>query len=192
MRAIALLLALTSGPAIVRADVLVAASEEKTEPEPPVVWSVVSGAVAAMIPLAVGGGLMAQSNSTQDRQRRTGLDLIVSGFALAPIVSHLVGREWKRAAIFGTVSLVLAGIAIGTVEWKDGDISLSSIEAKNVFGAAVTATIIVAAAGVIDSLMAGDRWRDRQKRRGKPLQRSAFFSPTIGSQQGGLVVGGIW
>lgn len=156
------------------------------------VASVVAGTFAAMIPLAVGGGLMAMSDKSQDRQRRTGLDLIVSGFAIGPIVSHLVAREWKRAAIFGACSLVLAGVAIGTVEWKDGEVNLSSIEAKNIYGAAVTATVIVSAAGLIDSMLAGNRWRERQKQRQRAPKPVALIAPTFGPRQGGVVVGGTW
>lgn len=171
-----------------RADSLVA-TPPTNDPEPSVVWSVVGGTVAAMVPLAIGGGMMALSDKTQDRQRRTGLDLIVCGFAIGPIVSHLIGREWKRAAIFGSVSLLFAGIAIGAVEWRDGSVNLASVEAKNVFGAAVTATVVVAATGIIDSMVAGDRWRDRQKKRAA-ARPTAFVAPIFGPRQGGLAVVG--
>lgn len=197
MRAWLCCLLIVMTPAISRAEILPRPPSvpllPSSEPEPPVVASVVAGTLAAMLPLAVGGGLMAMSDKSQDRQRRTGLDLIVSGFAIAPIVSHLAAREWKRAAIFGACSLVLAGIAIGTVEWKDGEVNLSSIEAKNIYGAAVTATVVVSAAGLIDSMLAGNRWRERQKQKQRaPKPVATLIAPTFGPQQGGVVVGGTW
>lgn len=161
---------------------------DRADPEPSPVAAMLAGTATALVPLAIGGGLMAMSDATKDRQRRTGLDLIVTGFALAPIVSELTAREWKRAAIFGAVSLVFGGIAIGTVEWRDGSINLASVEAKNVYGVSVTATVIVAAAGVIDSMLARERWGDRQKKK----RQHAFVAPTLGRAELGLAVGGQW
>src|SRR4051794_15864607 len=72
---------------------------------PPVGWSVGLGFGLALVPMAIGGGLAATSDDLGTKH--LGIELIAGGFALAPILSHLIAREWKRAAYFGIAPMAL-------------------------------------------------------------------------------------
>src|SRR5260370_3658034 len=75
------------------------------------IWGCASGLALGMISLAVGGGLAAGSDS--QTAKYAGVFVIAGGLAAAPLLSHFVNREWKRALAFGAVPAVCAAAVIG-------------------------------------------------------------------------------
>ena len=73
-----------------------------------------AGTATAIVPLIVGGALMAQDHSPQLQE--TGLIVMASGFALAPFVAHGLEGSWRRAAIYGGISLALSAAAVAEME----------------------------------------------------------------------------
>ncbi|MDB4982735.1 MAG: hypothetical protein JWM82_3487, partial [Myxococcales bacterium] len=61
-----------------------------------------AGAVTAAAPFVAGCVLWAQNDSIA--LQKTGTFIMLSGFALAPWVSHGVQGRWRRAAVFGSLS----------------------------------------------------------------------------------------
>jgi hypothetical protein len=74
----------------------------------------VAGTATAIVPLIVGGALMAEDQSP--RLEAAGFIVMASGFALAPWVAHGVRGAWRRAAIYGGLSLALSAGAVVEME----------------------------------------------------------------------------
>jgi len=83
---------------------------------PPV--GLAAGAATAIVPLIVGGALMANNHSPSRQQ--AGVVVMASGLALAPWVAHGVEGAWRRAAAYGAVSLVLSAATV--VAMKAGNV----------------------------------------------------------------------
>jgi hypothetical protein len=129
--------------------------------------------------MAVGGGLAATTDDL--RLKHTGVELMAAGFALAPIVSHLIAREWKRAAYFGVAPLALAGVAVGILEGSQAILDDGTAAARITFGAALALELAAAAGGLLDSMMAGERYAKR---------RGLAIVPSAGPHSVGLTLGG--
>src|SRR5262245_213548 len=69
-----------------------------------------AGAAAALIPLVVGGALLAQDDSKQSQEM--GAQVMAAGFALAPWVAHGVRGSGRRALLYGGISTTFAAGAI--------------------------------------------------------------------------------
>ena len=147
----------------------------------PLAWSVGSGCALALASMAVGGGI--SGGSEGERARRTGIEILVGGLALAPTVSHLIAGEWKRAAVFGGASLSLAIFTTVLVEESTAVLDGGEKTSRIPFGIAIAAQVAVSTAGLIDSLMAGERARRRQALAVMPL----LGSKTLGLSLGGLL-----
>src|SRR5438045_2839547 len=118
MRALVLLLCLSS---VARAD----------EEERRVGWSFGTGTALALASVAAGAALLAYrcgDSLSCDRApwRRAGIHAMATGLALAPIFSHLIAREWKRAAWFGIAPAALGILAMGLLEGMRPDDLLDS------------------------------------------------------------------
>jgi len=74
----------------------------------------IAGAATAIVPLIVGGALMAEDQSP--KLEAAGFIVMASGFALAPWVAHGVQGSWRRAAIYGGISLALSAGAMAEME----------------------------------------------------------------------------
>src|SRR5262245_50064231 len=85
---------------------LAPARAAKPDSDPPVALSIAAGVATALVPLAVGGGMIASSGDGQTRI--AGLMVLEAGLALAPIVSHAVAREGRRALLFGALPVASA------------------------------------------------------------------------------------
>ena len=150
------------------------------EADPPIGWSLGAGAAVAILPLAVGGALTTLDSRAT---RNAGLYVITAGLALAPIVSHLVLREWKRAAIFGAVpaASLLAMVAMlhaaPDVLTEEGGPST-----RIPFAAILIAAVFSSGVGIADCILAGDR---KKKSR-------ITVAPAIGIHQYGLMIGGLF
>jgi hypothetical protein len=127
--------------------------------EPSVVVALGTGTAVGVAPLLAGGVLF--SATDDNALKRTGVYLVMSGLTLAPVVSHLVAREYKRAAIFGAVPL--AALLTEVVLFQiDPDVSAQgSGNTRTVFGIGITVGVLGAIVGLADSWGASDRWRAR-------------------------------
>jgi hypothetical protein len=83
-------------------------------PLDPAPVGLIAGAATAIVPLIVGGSLMAEDQSP--RLEAAGFIVMASGFALAPWVAHGLEGSWRRAAIYGGVSLALSAGAVAEME----------------------------------------------------------------------------
>lgn len=144
-------------------------------------WSVGTGCGLALLSMAVGGGIAAGYGYELERPRKTGMEIMAGGLALAPAVSHLMAAEWKRAAFFGGISLSLAAFTVVTVERTSAVVEGGSYVSRVPFGIAVASQVAFTTVGLIDSLMAGERARSRQR---------LALLPLVGSQALGLSLGG--
>jgi len=137
-----------------------AASADERDREPPVAVAVGAGAGIAIVPLLAGGVLW--STSQDDGLHRTGMLVAMAGLTLAPVAAHLIVREYKRAAIFG--ALPLAGLITNIIimEVDPQVTTFGSPESRVSYGIALTAGIVGATVGLVDTFAAGDRWRARR------------------------------
>jgi len=102
--------------AVVLATELPAPAAAAPPDDPPPV-GLVAGTATALLPLIVGGALMAEDQSP--KLETAGLIVMASGFALAPWVAHGLQGAWRRAAIYGGVSLALSAGAVVAMEESD-------------------------------------------------------------------------
>ena len=119
--------------------------------------SVSAGAALALTSLAVGGAVLATHES--NAERKVGAYTMLSGVALAPIVSHAFAGEWDRAALFGVVPVAAAAGAMIMIE------SAPVLEGHGVLGQRRVLTLCTCAAllsalvGLYDSMHAAQRAR---------------------------------
>jgi hypothetical protein len=153
------------------------------ERRPPVAWSVGAGMGVALAGLAAGGGLLATAPAGEHPLKHAGFITIAGGLALAPIVSHLVAREWKRAIIFGIAPLALGAVAIGMLEAYPDLLDFGQLAPRLVFGTMLALQLLASGVGLVDSLYAGER-----ARAARPPPVSVI--PLLGPQHIGLAIGG--
>lgn len=144
---------------------------------PHVALAVAAGLATALVPLAIGGALMP---SGEDSQIHAGLYTIQAGFMLAPFVSHAVAGEWARGALF-MIPGVAAEAGMIAVLAVAPDVATQGEPATRVpFAVCLGLSLAGAGAGIIDSLLAGERW-DRLH---------LTVTPTAGPRHAGLALGG--
>jgi len=141
------------------------------------IWGFASGLALGMVTLAVGGGLAAGTDS--QTAKYAGVFVIAGGLAAAPVLSHLVNREWKRALAFGALPAVCAATVIGLLAGEDNLLDGGNAPPRIAFGAVLAVEIFASSVGLIDSMMAGER---------RP--RRLAILPLVGRGQLGLAVGG--
>lgn len=169
--AAAALLALAAAPRL--------GAAEPDAREPPVGLAVGAGASLAIAPVLAGGVLFASTRD--DGLRATGAYLLMAGLVVAPAVSHLIVREWKRAALFAALPLA-ALVSNAVVFAVDPQVTTSgSAATRTAFGVALTAAVLGATVGLADTFAAADRWRAR---------RRVLVAPVVGATGGGLSLGG--
>ena len=99
--------------AVMLAVELPAPIQDPPPPEPPPL-GLILGTATAVAPLIAGGVLMAHDDSPH--LQRTGLIVMVSGFAAAPWVAHGVEGSWRNAALYGGISLALSAGTVAAME----------------------------------------------------------------------------
>lgn len=144
-------------------DVPIAASARSTSAaparpgEPPVLVAVAAGAVTAMIPVILGGTHAATGETLASKN--VGLSVAGFGLALAPIISHVVVGEWKRAAAFGALPTATAIGAAVLLASRDDAVFDGTTLSRSTFGALFSLTVFSSALGVVDAALAGERAR---------------------------------
>jgi hypothetical protein len=172
---------------VARADDLLAVTPDAPERSgPPVAWGLVAGTLTGMIPLAIGSGLFAENSNNGDRKAAS--LTIAYGMALAPIVSHLVVREWKRAAIFGALPLVCAVGVTALLEIQPTATSFGSRSGRWAYGLLMSLNVAGAGFGIIDTLGAKLRDEDRARAEQKLARIPVLPAPIVTQGGGGLAV----
>jgi len=135
----------------------VAASADEREPQ--VAVAVGAGTGFALVPLLAGGVLW--GSSQDDDLHRTGMLVAMAGLTAAPVVAHVIVREYKRALIFAALPLagLIANIIIMEVEPQVT--TYGNPETRVSFGVALTAGVVGATVGLADTFGATDRWSAR-------------------------------
>ncbi len=149
-------------------------------PDDPAPVGLVAGTATALLPLIVGGALLAEDQSP--RLEAAGVIVMASGFALAPWVAHGLQGSWRRAAIYGGVSLVLSAGAVVAMEESDAFArtvgNRRRIPMKIFLPLAMGSSVF----GVIMSAFD----RDRAER---PPPLSLWMAPAVGGLSAGLCWG---
>jgi hypothetical protein len=113
----------------------------------------IAGALTAVVPLIAGGMLWSVDD---DRAvQRLGTTIMLAGFAAAPWVSHGLHRRWKRAAVFGSISVATSAATLVAMEIKDPFYSEYRNRQRVPFGMLLTSAMFAAAAGVVDAFVVG-------------------------------------
>jgi hypothetical protein len=145
----------------------------------PVLWPAASGCLLALGAMALGGTTAALSE--RDRTRKTGVDVMAGGLALAPVLSHALAGETQRAAVFAAITVPLAALSIGVLEGSDHLLDHGHAYNRIPFGVALALDLLVASGGLVDSLMAGTRGQQRP---------GLALVPLVGAQTAGVAVAG--
>ena len=153
-------------------------------PGPKVAWGLVAGTLTAMVPLAIGSGLYAES--ANDNHRKAATVTIAYGMTLAPIVSHLVVHEWKRAAIFGVVPLVCAFGVNALLELQPSATNYGSRGGRWAYGLLMSLNVVSAGIGIIDTLGARLRYEDRLAAERRVARIPVLPAPIVTQGGGGL------
>jgi hypothetical protein len=112
-----------------------------------------AGALTAFVPFTIGCALWAQDRNVA--AQNAGTIVMASGFALAPWVAHGINRRWKRAAIYGALSVATSAATIGYMQYKDPfEPGYRNVD-RVPFGMLLTSALFASAIGVIDSFVSG-------------------------------------
>lgn len=127
----------------------------------PVGLSLAVGAATALVPLIVGTALVSIEGPLAER--RAGIGVMVAGLALAPIVSHLIVGEWRRALGFGAVPVAAAAVMAVLLTQQDDVITDLGTPASRVpFVVVLCASLFASGVGLVDSALAGQRAQARR------------------------------
>lgn len=156
--------------------------------EPPVGVALAAGAASALLPMTLGAMHTANAPVRAYGLRNVGYIVAGAGLVLAPIVSHVIVGEYKRAAAFGALP-VAAQIAMTTlVAVKPDAIFSGNMGSRAAFGLTFAASAFNTAFALVDVALAGERARASAA----PKAGSIGVAPMIGGGQIGMVAGGTW
>lgn len=151
----------------------------QAERPPAVGWSIVGGLLTALVPMAIGGSMLARDTIPL---QQGGIYVMQGGWALAPFVSHAIAGEWGRGALLSIPGLAAEAGMAGVFAY-DPDVAAQGTPSSRVpFWILLGVSITGAAVGLGDSLLAGERW--------KTLHLTV--APVVGRAQSGLVLGGVF
>jgi hypothetical protein len=165
-------------------------SEDAPSAEPPVTIAVIAGVATAFVPMLIGGLGVASAPTTLDAPRNVGFAVAGVGPALSPIVAHAVLGEWARAAAFGAPA-VASEVGICALMAAEPDaVFHGTIGSRTAFAMIFTADITAAAVGIVDVMMARERWLARHDRHASDPLHGLRITPRVGRGQAALVLGG--
>ena len=145
---------LSGEPVAARADELVSTAPA---PEGPRAAGAIAGSLTALVPFVAGSLLL--SDDDRPGRQHAGVYVMAAGFAAAPWVAELTNRRWKRALGFGLASLATSAATLVAMEERDPFDPTLPNRKRLPFGVLLTSAFFAAAAGVIDSFVAGPRER---------------------------------
>ena len=149
-----------------------------------------TGAVTALVPVAVGATIA--DRGKDDGAKNVGLVVAGAGLALSPFTAHAAAGEWKRAVAFSAVP-VASEIAISVLLAARPDAVYHGDKfTRSTFAILFSVDVFIAALGVVDASLAGDRAKDRAAAR--PAKSAApalrYLAPTVAGGGFGLTLGG--
>ena len=160
--------------------------EDPPPRQPKIGWAIFGGAATALVPMAIGGAFFSGTYDTTVRRDAT-LGML-TGLALAPIVSHLVVREWSRAAIFGAIpTAALVGAAV-LLELSPTANLYGTRGERLSFGLLLAFSTLSSGVGLADTYAAGQRAAAKRRRAAIP----ALPLPFATRGGGGLTIGGLF
>jgi hypothetical protein len=149
------------------------------EAEPSVGLALGAGAALAIAPLCAGGAAFANSDDLD--VRRPALYVALAGLTLAPVVAHLIVREYARAGLAALAPVVGSALAIAMVEAYPELLDHGDPTVRVTFGVGLSLAVVGSVLGLADLPGASDRWRARH-----PLT----VAPLVSRGGGGLAFGG--
>jgi hypothetical protein len=183
------------GAALTPRSAAAAEADVANEAEPPVTIAVVAGFATAILPIVIGVANNATASTTTFGPRNVGYAVAGVGPALSPIVAHLVLGEWARAAAFGAVPVAAEVGMCSLMAAEPGSVFSGTVGTRTLFGLLVSADLFGAGVGMVDVMMAKERWRARKK---GPTARLAAdplhglrLAPFGGVGRAGLSLGGV-
>jgi hypothetical protein len=152
--------------------------------------ALLAGAVTALIPVAIGATIA--DRGKDDAAKDVGLRVAGAGLALSPFTAHAVAGEWKRALAFSAVP-VASEIAISVLLSARPDAVYHGDKiTRTTFALLFSVDVFIAALGVVDASLAGDRAKERAAAR--PAKSAApalrYLAPTVAGGTFGLTIGG--
>ena len=123
--------------------------------EPPEGLAVAAGTATALVPFGIASLMMAHEGGTADP--RAGVIVLSSGLALAPVVGHLIVREWGRAGLLGALGAAGAGGMIGLFEAEPRTFRRGDKVTRMVAGALLAYLLATSTFGILDCLYANER-----------------------------------
>jgi hypothetical protein len=129
--------------------------------EPDTALALFAGASVDVVAFVAGGTIVSTSPSSGagDAQRSLGWFAIESGFIVAPLAAHGIVGEWGRGALFSAVPVVSLASTAAMYLTRTDSVENSSLDDQRVVWGLFTAALISSTAGLVDVLLARDRWR---------------------------------
>ncbi len=137
----------------------------------------IAGTAVAVATLVAGGFLMAHDQSPQ--LEKAGVIVMASGFVLAPVVAHGLEGSWRRAALFGGVTLALSAGAVVVMQEIDAFSPHTGNDQRIPMKILLPLSMATSAVGVVMSLV---------NRRGlvPPRRPTLWLAPAAGGMAAGL------
>jgi hypothetical protein len=154
------------------------ASSQAPIAEPNEGLALMTGAAAAIIPITLGAALM--SSGKTSAEKNLGFAIAGAGFGLAPIVSHAVLGEFRRAALFGALPALSEIGMVAVMASREDAVFHGSTLSRTTFGVLFCVDVVFSMIGLIDAAMAGDRARGK----------GFILAPSIAHDRIGLTASG--
>jgi hypothetical protein len=153
--------------------------------EPNVRAAMAVGAAAMLLPGLVGGTRTALG--ADEGKKVSGLLFASGGFALAPIVSHMIVREWGRAAAFGALPAAMTIASSVLISQIPDAVYRGDMTTRTTFGIFFGVGLLSSVIGLVDTSLAGERARERRRAKGSSL----MVMPSVGKDSAMLTIGGL-
>jgi hypothetical protein len=147
--------------------------------------AVAVGAFTMLVPGIIGGTRAAIG--ADPGQKTAGLLVASGGFALAPIFSHMITREWGRAAAFGAIPVATTIAATAFISQEPDAVYAGTSASRTAFALLLGAGMLDAVIGLVDTALAGERARDARRSRSS---LGTYVLPSFGTSGASLVLGG--
>jgi hypothetical protein len=158
------------------ASMLVAVPSRAAPPDPAL--AVLAGAATMVAGFTAGGVLLGTSNASAS-QDNAGWLTMETGFVLAPIVSHGMVSEWTRGLAYA-VAPIAGEVATAELFYVTPvAVEHGTLPAQRVMWTLFGIGLFSAAAGVVDTALAGERARTAVR-----------VVPTVGRGGVGIEIGG--
>jgi len=158
----------------------VAANARAESPDPALAF--LAGAAPILAGFVVGGAMIGTSHD-RAAEDTAGWLTIEGGFVLAPLLSHAVGGEWSRAAVFAATPAASFAGSVALFEYAPNVASGGTLEQQRVLWSLFGLGFLSAAVGVVDAVLTIDRFHS--------LRFAPALSPVHGGAAAVLAIDGV-